>query len=100
MTERRIDGLAPCPICGETPRVEREKVSPRKTVYHLHPCCPEVRHLLTAQRRRRGTFYFSTEAQEGPASKYIEPFKTRQQAVATWNTAADEYLDRLDEGNE
>jgi len=79
--------------------VEREQASARKTVYHLRPCCPEVRRLLTEQRPRRGTFYFATEAQKGPASKYIEPFETKQQAVAAWNRAVDEYVSRVEKGN-
>lgn len=101
MAQLRLDELAPCPLplCDKRPRVEREQVSSRKTVYHLRPCCPEVRRLLTEQRRRRGTFYFPEEAKEGPASKKIEPFQTRQQAVAAWNRAVDEYRDRLETGN-
>lgn len=86
--------MDPCPLCDEKPRVEREEVSPRKTVYHLRPCCPEVRSLLTEQRRRRGTFYLPEQADKGPASKYIEPFESRPQAVGAWNRALEEYRKR------
>lgn len=99
MATLRVDELKPCPLCAEAPCVEREEARPRKTVYHLRPCCPAVRRLLTEQRRRTGTFDFPSEAQEGPASKSIEPFETKQQAVEEWNKAVDKFRSRPQEAD-
>lgn len=77
-----VERFEPCIFCRQEPMVERRTVG-RRSQYHLEPCCPDVRDLLTKELPHRGQFYL--DKTQGPASRHIAPDRSRAKVINSWN---------------